>query len=181
MRRLLLAIPTTLIGVGLMAGVANASTVTCSGSISNTGPGSTNTVNCVDTNNVSVSCNNQGVIVENNNQNSTSGSATSGSNTSGGSATSGSSSNSNTVTVQLGASCAAVPGQTTFTTSAVVTPASTSTPAATPTSTPAATPTSLPTTGSSSSLDFAIAGVSAFGGVSLLSAGALTVKRHLQK
>jgi len=179
MRKILLTITSSVLGIGLMGAVASASAVTCSGSVSNTGAGSTNTVSCVDTNNVSVSCNNKDVITQSNTQNSTSGGATTSGNTSGGNSTSGSSSNSNSTKVQLGASCAPVAGTTTaFTTGAVVT--TTSTPAATMT-TPAATPTSLPSTGSNSSLDAAIVGVSALGGVSLVSAGAIVLKKQLAK
>ena len=177
MRKLLLTLTTSVIGLGLMGGVASASSVTCNGSISNTGANSNNTVNCVDTNNVSVTCSNNETIVEGNNQTSTSGSATNSGNTSSGNATSGSSNNSNSVTVQLGGGCAPVAGSTTaFTTSAVSAPASTSTPAAA-----AATPTTLPNTGSNSALDAATVGLGALAGVSLVSAGAVTLKRHLSK
>ena len=103
----------------MMMSVASAATVTCNGSVSNTGPNSNNTVTCVSTNNVTVSCVNNVVVANTNNQTSTSGSASTSGNTTGGSSTSGSSSNSNSATVNVGASCAPVASApNTFTTAA---------------------------------------------------------------
>ena len=183
MRRLVFSTLTTLLGVGLMSGAAAAATtVTFNSSISNTGPNSTNTVNCVDKNDIDVTCSNTGTIVETNNQTSNSGSATVNGNTTGGSSTSGNASNSNTYTVQLGASCAPVttPSNTTpsggkggggFTTSAVI--ATTA-----PTVSPSA-PASLPNTGSNAALKDALFGLAGLGGLVAVSLSSVGIKRHL--
>src|ERR1700709_2805127 len=98
MKKFIQIITASLVGVGLMAGVAAADSVTC-GSITNTGPGSTNTISCVDENNKQVTCNNNETIVESNDQNASSGGAFTTGNTTSGNANSGDSSNNNTVTV----------------------------------------------------------------------------------
>src|SRR4051812_28595574 len=107
MKRLLQAATGLLLGVSTMVGVAAADTV-CSGSISGTGTGSTNTVNCVDNQNTTVSCVNNVVVSNTNSQTASSGGAFTVGNTSSGGATSGSSNNSNTVVVNVGESCAPV-------------------------------------------------------------------------
>src|SRR4051812_29172730 len=108
MKNVLKAVVVTTAMVGMSGGVAFADTVTCS--ISDTGPGSTNTVNCVDNNNNTVTCTNNIVVSTSNNQNSNSGSSNNSGNTSGGGSSSGDASNSNNVVVNVGASCAPVPG-----------------------------------------------------------------------
>jgi hypothetical protein len=107
MKKLLKAVAVAGVMVGMSGGVAFADT-TCSGSISNTGPGSNNTVTCVTSNNESVKCENNIVVKNDNDQNANSGSASVDGNTTGGSATSGSASNSNSTVVKVGTSCAPV-------------------------------------------------------------------------
>lgn len=152
MRKLLLTSITSVIGVGMMMGMASAATtVTCNGSISNTGANSTNIVNCVDQNNQTVTCSNTGVITQSNTQSSTSGGATTSGNTSSGNASSGNSTNSNTYTVQLGASC--VPVKSTATSTSPVVPFTTTAIVAGPTAVKSSTtPSSLPVTGSNTVL-----------------------------
>jgi LPXTG-motif cell wall-anchored protein len=106
-KKLLQTLAGAVAGVALMGGVAAASTVTC-GNISNTGPGSTNTITCVDSQEHNVSCNNNVIVKNSNDQDAQSGGAFTTDNTSGGSASSGNSSNSNSVVVTVGASCAPV-------------------------------------------------------------------------
>jgi hypothetical protein len=108
MKRILQSLAVSLLTIGMTGGIAAAATVTCGGSISNTGPGSTNTVSCVDTENNSVSCDNNIVISNDNEQSASSGSAFTTDNTSAGGSTSGSAENSNSTVVAVGASCAPV-------------------------------------------------------------------------
>jgi hypothetical protein len=137
MRKIVIGISVTLASMFAMAGGATAASVTCNGTISNTGSGSNNTITCVDTNNVSVTCVNNVVTTNNNNQTATSGNVSAAFNTTVGNVSSGDASNSNTVVVNVGTSCNPVTPA-----AAPVTPA---TPPATP---PAATtPQSTPAQG----------------------------------
>jgi LPXTG-motif cell wall-anchored protein len=106
-KKILQMIAGAVASIALMGGVAAADTVTC-GSISNTGPGSTNTITCVDNEENSVSCNNHVVVENSNDQNASSGGAFTTNNTSAGDASSGDASNDNKVVVNIGASCAPV-------------------------------------------------------------------------
>ena len=167
----------------MIAGVASASTVDCG--ISNTGPNSKNTVNCVDSNDTTVTCNNNDKIADISGQSSTSGNASSSSNTSSGNSTSGSSSNSNTNTVQVGASCTPVSSKsgTTFTTSALVSktaPAAAMKSTTSTTATTATTPSSLPNTGSDSALVDAAIGVAVVAGVMGLARLGFATLKHQQ-
>jgi hypothetical protein len=165
-----------------MAGVASAATVTC-GNISNTGPGSTNSITCVDENNKQVICNNDLKVSESNDQTSSSGSAFTTDNTGAGGATSGDSQANNNVTVTLGASCAPV---TTASVTTPTTPTTTPTPAvggkgAAPVATPqpAAKPVSLPETGSNTAQKVALDSVVALGSTLVAVQLALLAYRRL--
>lgn len=136
MKKVLQIASASIVGISMLAGVAAADSVsaTC-GSISNTGQGSTNVVNCVTSTNQTVTCDNNIIVLNDNDQNAGSGNAFSSDNTTGGIATSGDANNSNAVNVTVGASCGA--------TVATVTPATPATPAGgqgagTPAATPAA-------------------------------------------
>jgi hypothetical protein len=88
----------------------------CAGAtITNTGPNSTNTITCVDSSTVSVTCVNNVFTVTNNSQTSNTGGANNSGNTTGGGSITGNATNSNGQTVQIGASCD-VPSTTTTTT-----------------------------------------------------------------
>ena len=169
MKKLIQILAASIMSVGLMAGAASADTVTC-GNITNTGPGSTNTITCVDVNNTQVTCNNDDKVVTSNDQSSNSGNAFTVDNTYSGDSNSGDSNNSNTVTVNLGDSCAPqVAAVTTPTTTPTVTPATTTTPVVTPSVTKPATPVqksvaALPNTGSSTLLDDSALTVAVVGG-----------------
>lgn len=190
MRRLLLTLTTSIVGVGLMSGLAMASTATCT--ITTTGANSTNIDNCIDTNNKTVICNNKDVVVENNNQTAVSGNASSSSNTSAGGATSGNASNNNIYTIKLGASCAPVAGTTsgTFTTQSVISTqpqsggkgggsATTASPTNVGSPTSAA-PNSLPNTGSNGDVNAAVTGAGILGGLALVAASSVALlKRHM--
>jgi hypothetical protein len=127
MKKIFRALAVTTVMLGMSTGVATAATsATCSGSISNTGPGSTNVITCDTNNKTTVSCDNDVVVDNSNSQAANSGKAFTTGNTSGGSATSGGASNSNSVDVTLGVGCELV--------------AATTPPPTTPTTPPATTP-----------------------------------------
>jgi hypothetical protein len=176
-KKLLQIITGTVVSVGLMAGTAAADSVTCGGSISNTGPGSNNTITCVDKNDIQVTCSNNDKVVETNNQNANSGGAFTVENTSGGNANSGNANNNNKVTVDVGASCARQ-----VATTATTSPAggkgagSASTPATTPSA--KAGVSSLPKTGSNSLQDSAITGVFVLGTAAAVSQLAASAYRR---
>jgi hypothetical protein len=102
MKKILTALTTTLVTVGLVSGVSFASS---SCDISNTGPDSNNTCTSEEHNDVHVSCKNGIYVVNDNDQDANSGDASDSHNTTGGNATSGSATNENGTTVQIGASC----------------------------------------------------------------------------
>lgn len=107
MKRFIQILAAATVSCGLMAGVASADTITC-GNISDTGPGSHNSINCTDDQNNSVTCNNNVVVDNTNDQTATSGGAFTTDNTNSGNANSGDADNNNNVVVTLGASCAPV-------------------------------------------------------------------------
>jgi hypothetical protein len=90
--------------------VFSAGVAAADASITNTGPGSTNTVNSNTSNTTKVVCINNTLISNSSSQSSSSGSANVSGNTSGGSASSGNASNSNVTSVTASGSCA--PGTT---------------------------------------------------------------------
>lgn len=100
MKKLLRAIAIILLGVSFSTGVVFADT----GSISNTGPGSTNSISFTETNNAFLNCVNAVNVTNVNNQTAVSGGATVSNNTVGGGATSGSASNSNSTSANIGVS-----------------------------------------------------------------------------
>lgn len=95
-------------GVVLIPGSGSVGAQSCDGNISNTGPDSTNIVECEEVDIVKVRCENNIYVVNNSSQTSESGDASTSGNTSGGSATSGSAINENGATVEIGASCGTV-------------------------------------------------------------------------
>lgn len=114
MKRFMRGIVAVIIAAGIMGGPAYAQQA-CDGAlvISDTGPGSTNEIKCVDSSTVRVTCTNDVYVVNNNSQTSESGDATNSNNTTGGSSITGSATNENGTTVQIGASCVAAPVVTT--------------------------------------------------------------------
>lgn len=128
MKRILQSLAASLLTFGAMSGVAAAASVTCNSNISNTGTDSNNSITCVDTEENSVSCENNVIVSNSNDQSANSGGAFTTDNTSGGGATSGDSGNSNTTVVKVGASCAPVEVATT-TPTVPTTPSTPSTPA----------------------------------------------------
>jgi hypothetical protein len=145
MRRILLAVLSTITSAGLMFGVAAAQSSSCS--VIDTGPNSKNTCEVSNNNTIKVSCNNSADVVFVNGQSANSGSVNVTNNNSGGYAYSGNAVNKNSTTGKLDVSCAAK-------TAAAPTPSPTTSPAgcqgaasAKPT-TPAQAQ-SLPNTGSS--------------------------------
>lgn len=98
--------------LAFMGGVASAQeSPACDGAlvITNTGPGSTNVVKCIDSREVTVTCSNNIYVVNDNSQTSGSGNADNSGNTTGGSSVTGNATNENGTTVQIGAACAAQP------------------------------------------------------------------------
>ncbi|MBC7581543.1 hypothetical protein H7097_01590 [Aeromicrobium sp.] len=127
MKNILKAIAVTTVMVGMSSGVASAAT-TCNGTISNTGSGSANNITCTDENDNSVSCVNNVVVANENNQTATSGGAFTLDNTTGGDATTGDANNNNTVVVAVGVSCTPVAVATTTPTTPAATPVAPTTP-----------------------------------------------------
>lgn len=187
------ALITTLTFMGGVAGAQEASP--CSGAtITNTGPGSTNKIKCVESNKVRVSCVNNVYVVNDNSQTAGSGNATTGGNTTGGNAISGNATNENGTTVQIGASCGAQPVVTTPeapTPSNPVTPTTTVTPqqaggrgaVTAPTAAPvplqqAATVATLPNTSSNPILDNALTAGASLTGLLIASQAGMAVYRR---
>jgi hypothetical protein len=100
MRKLLRLFAITCVSMGAIVGSAAAAT------ISDTGPGSTNEIKNETSNNVDIKCTNHVTVTSNNDQNGSSGAATTENNTNAGSATSGSVNQSNDVSTDVNASCA---------------------------------------------------------------------------
>jgi len=96
MKRLLKILAAAILGAGLFTGAASAQ------SISNTGPGSTNTITNSQNCNASVTNNNNVSVSGSNNQNASSGNATNTGNTSGGNSSSGNASNNNSTSINFG-------------------------------------------------------------------------------
>jgi hypothetical protein len=94
--------------LAFMGSVANADD-SCTGAIVNSGPGSENSITCVDSTKVHVTCSNNIYVVNNSEQIAESGDATNGGNTTGGGSISGNATNENGATVEIGASCAGQP------------------------------------------------------------------------
>jgi hypothetical protein len=173
----------SLVGMTLMVGVAGAAaTSSCpTGTIENTGPGSTNTITCTTTTDTHVTCVNDIYVVGENGQQANSGTGTNDGNTTSGSVVTGNATNDNNQTVQVGASCgaAAVATTTPATVNGGMGAAVTSTPAATPPAPAAAKVASLPDTGSNAALDASVAGVAIVGTVLAVSQFGMTAYRRL--
>jgi hypothetical protein len=146
MRKIVLAIISTLTSAGLMLGVAAAQTSDCN--IVNTGPNSNNTCTIKDENDLNIKCNNNVDVVFVNGQSAGSGEVTLTNNTNGGYAYSGNAVNTNSTTGKLDVSCGAKEA-------AAPAPAPTPAPAAVPVAaaaqpTPAPQAQALPSTGNNS-------------------------------
>lgn len=180
MKRYMRGLVTLIVILGFSGGSASALEGPCDGNeitISNTGPGSTNTVVCVTNTKLNVVCSNNVYILDSNSQAAVSGAATQQGNSGGGSAVSGNATNSNGDNVQIGASCG-VPAATTPVTPTTPTPVAPPTP---PTGMGAAVPTKatvLPNTAGTSTTEVAIAGVIALVSVLALSQFALRLYRR---
>lgn len=101
MKKLIQTLSVAILSAGVMTGVAAAQ------SISNTGPGSTNTVTNTTTNTPIVTCVNSTTVTNSNSQSSNSGTSTNSGNTNSGGATTGSSSNNNTTVTNVTTGCPA--------------------------------------------------------------------------
>jgi hypothetical protein len=82
-----------------------ASAATCDGTISVTGPGSNNTINCTNVSNIVLTCTNNVIVGSVNTQTGTSGNSNTSNNTSAGNAATGQVVNDNGNNVTIGASC----------------------------------------------------------------------------
>lgn len=111
MKRYMRGFVAAITSLAFMGGVASAQTpTTCAdgeATITNTGPGSVNEIECVDSREITVTCSNNIYVVNDNSQTGSSGNANNSGNTTGGNSISGSATNENGATVQIGASCAA--------------------------------------------------------------------------
>lgn len=113
MKKLVKIFSATIVSTAFMGSVASA--VTCDGTItiSNTGPGSNNTVSCTDVSNIVLNCTNNVVVGTVNTQTGTSGNGDTSNNTTGGNAVTGQVVNDNGNNVTIGGGCeqlAATPG-----------------------------------------------------------------------
>ena len=109
MKRYMRGFVAVVTSLAFMGGVANAQQACEGATITNTGPGSTNEVKCVDSRDIKVTCVNDVYVVNNNSQTGGSGDADNSGNTTGGGSISGNATNENGTTVQIGASCATQP------------------------------------------------------------------------
>ncbi|HSW85001.1 MAG TPA: hypothetical protein VLF79_00090 [Candidatus Saccharimonadales bacterium] len=179
MKKFIRILSASIVGLGLAVGTAAADPVTC-GSISNTGPDSTNKVVCVDKNNTNVKCENNIVVKNDNDQNADSGDAFTVQNTSGGDVTTGNAENSNATVVALNASCAPAVTSSAVTTPTPAAPAAPGKGAAAPVAAPATTSVaSLPETGSNDVLTNSVIAVTTVGAALALSQLAVSAYRRL--
>lgn len=103
----------TIVSTAFMGSVASAATCDGTITISNTGPGSNNTVSCTDVSNIVLNCTNNVVVGTVNTQTGSSGNGDTSNNTSGGNAVTGQVVNDNGNNVTIGGGCeqlAAAPG-----------------------------------------------------------------------
>ncbi|MDB5165715.1 MAG: hypothetical protein JWM00_605 [Candidatus Saccharibacteria bacterium] len=100
-----------LMGIGMVAsgGADRASAIDCSGAIINPGPGSTNTIECVNASTVHVTCTNNINVVTSSTQTAGSGGGISSGNTNAGNVITGNATNENGQVVQIGAACVTQP------------------------------------------------------------------------
>ncbi len=164
--------------LGFSGSTVGAQQSPCAGgqiTITNTGPDSTNVVDCVTVSDVKVTCNNSIYVLTSNSQTAISGKAGSNVNTSAGSAISGNATNTNGDTVQIGATC--------------VTEATTPATPVTPVTPTAVTPTTgtgaakpkvavLPNTASNSVTETAVIGLLVLVSILVLSRLAVTAYRY---
>ena len=106
MKRYMRGLVAIITSLAFMGGVASAQTGCEGATITNTGPGSTNEIICVDSTKVHVTCSNNIYVVNNSEQVAGSGDANNSGNTTGGSSITGNATNENGTTVEIGASCA---------------------------------------------------------------------------
>lgn len=179
MKKLIQIISTATVAVSLLAGTAAAvaETGTC-GTISNTGPGSDNTITCVVDNNTNIVCNNDLKVELSNDQSGDSGSGSTSGNTSGGFTTTGNVDNNNVATVAIGASCAPVTVASTTTVTPTPAAGGQGAAVATPAAKPAA-PKSLPETGSNTAQKLGLDSLVVLGGTLGLSQVVLRAYRRL--
>lgn len=108
MKRYIRSLVALIVILGISGGNVSAEQEPCDNgqiTISNTGPDSTNIVDCVTVSDVTVTCNNSIYVLTESSQTAISGAAGSGVNTSSGSVISGNATNENGATVQIGAAC----------------------------------------------------------------------------
>lgn len=140
--------------------------------IFNTGPGSDNTIRCIDSINLEVTCVNNTYILTNNSQQALSGAATVTGNTSGAGAVSGPASNSNDTTVHtVGDPCVSTPTTPT-------TPETPAAPTVTPVATPVEKPAALPFTASNSVMETALIALIALATAAFTARAAVKVYRR---
>ncbi len=112
MKRYMRGFVAVVASLAFMGGVASAETTpSCDGAlvITNTGPGSTNVVECVDSREITVTCSNNIYVVNENSQTGSTGDADNSGNTTGGGSVTGNATNENGATVEIGATCATQP------------------------------------------------------------------------
>ncbi len=169
-KRILQILSAAVLSVAFVGSVASAADCDGNFTITNTGSGSNNTIDCTDIDIVSVTCENNIVVLTYNDQEDTSGTATVTDNTTGGSAVSGTVTNVNGTTIDLAAVCAAV---------ASPSPSPSVTPGAgsvTPTSTK---PTVLPFTAGNSAATIVAGSLAAAAGVVVVSRLAIAAYRRI--
>lgn len=187
MKKLLQVLSATVVGTGMMVGVA-AADQTCR--IDTTGPSSVNV--CTNTSNqtVTATCTNNIFVGSTNNQNASSGSGNVSGNTTGGSAVTGSAVNQNNQVVQIGAACDSATGNAVATVSAPAGGSGAGAAAAAPAggkgagaaaaTSPAAAASvkALPHTGSNTLVNTTVAGITGIGAVLAVSQlGSLVYRR----
>lgn len=132
MKRFLQGAIIAIVSVGFLGSTSQAQAACPEATITNTGPGSTNVIECVSASEVAVTCTNNIYVVTSNSQNAGSGDGTDDNNTTSGNVITGSATNENGTVVQIGATCV----------SQTATPTTPTTP-----STPMPVPTPAPQTG----------------------------------
>ncbi len=109
MKKIIISVIASLATAVAMTASASAATITCSGSITGpTGPNSNNSVSCIDEQENSVTCENNVIVSNTNEQNAHTGDAFTTNNSSVGDSSTGNANNENSVVVKVGASCAPV-------------------------------------------------------------------------
>lgn len=105
MKKVAKIISAAVVSTAFMGTVASAATCDGDITITNTGPGSNNTISCTDVSNIELNCNNNVIVATVNTQNGTTGSADTSGNTAAGNAVSGQVVNNNGNNVTVGGGC----------------------------------------------------------------------------